>query len=86
VAAAAGDDYAFDRGFASQTGFGFAAVDAVLELEEARFAVGVDVVGNGGTAFGDGFAQDLFYGGKEFGELVAGDGGGAAARANSGTE
>src|SRR5208283_2970360 len=44
VAAAAGDHDAFDGRLANQTGFAFAAVDAVLQLEEAFFAVGVHVI------------------------------------------
>ena len=86
VAAAAGDYDAFDWGFADQAGFAFASVDAVLKLEKAFFAVGVDVVGDGGASESDGFFQDFFYCGEEFGELIARDGGGAAAGAYSGAE
>jgi hypothetical protein len=46
VAAAAGDDDAFDGSFADEAGFAFATVDAVLELEESFFAVGINVIGN----------------------------------------
>jgi hypothetical protein len=67
VAAAAGDDDAFDGSFADQAGLGFAAVDAVLELKESFFAVGVDVIGNGGAAERDGFAENFLHRGKEFG-------------------
>jgi hypothetical protein len=55
VAAAASDYDALDRHLADQTGLSFAAVDAVLELEESFFAIGVDVVGDGGATKGDGF-------------------------------
>ncbi len=61
VAAAAGDDDPFDGGFAGQTGVAFAAVDAMLELEESFVAVGVDVVGDGGAAQGDRFFENFFY-------------------------
>jgi hypothetical protein len=44
VAAAAGDDDSLDGSFANQAGLAFAAVDAMLELEESLFAIGVDVV------------------------------------------
>jgi hypothetical protein len=42
--------YALDGGFADAAGFAGAGVDVVMELEEARYAVGVHVVGDGGTA------------------------------------
>ncbi len=44
VAAAAADDDAFDGSLADQAGLTFAAVDAMLELEESFFAIGIDVV------------------------------------------
>jgi hypothetical protein len=44
VAAASGDDDAFDGRLANQAGLALAAVDAVLQLEEPFFAVGVNVV------------------------------------------
>src|ERR1700683_5355161 len=50
VAAAAGDYDAFNGRLADQARLIFAAVDAVLELEESFFAIGVYVVGHGGTA------------------------------------
>ena len=86
VAAAAGDHDALDRRLADQAGFGFAAVDAMLELEESFFAVGVDVVGDGRAAEGDRLLQNFFHGDEEFSELVASDGRGAAARADAGAE
>ena len=61
VAAAAGDYDAFDGSLADQAGLGFAAVDAMLELKESFFAVGIDVIGNGGTAEGDGFAENFLH-------------------------
>ena len=39
VAAAAGDDDAFNGSFADEAGFSFATVDAMFELEEAFLAV-----------------------------------------------
>src|SRR5580692_104987 len=74
VAAAAGDHDSFDRRFADEAGLAFAAVDAVPELEESFFAIGVHVVGNGGAAERDRFFQDFFYGDEELAELVARDG------------
>src|SRR5271168_31472 len=61
VAAAAGDHDAFDGRLADQAGFAFAAVDAVLQLEEAFFAVSIDVVRDGGSAEGNRFPKNLFY-------------------------
>jgi hypothetical protein len=86
VAAAAGDYDAFDGSFADEAGFPFASVDAVLELEESFFAVGIDVVGDRRATEGNGFFQDFFHGGVKFGELVASYGGSAAAGADSGAE
>ncbi len=86
VAAAAGDYDSFDGGFADQAGFGLAAVDAVLELEESFFAVGVYIVGDGGAAEGDGLFENLFHCEVEFRQLIASDGGSAAAGAEAGAE
>ena len=47
VAAASGNHDAFDRSLADEARLTFAAVDTVLQLEEAFFAIGVDVIGNG---------------------------------------
>jgi hypothetical protein len=86
VAAAAGDYDSLDWRFADDAGFGLAAVDAVLELEESFFAVGVYIIGDRRTAEGDGFLQDFADGNEKFFELVAGDGRGAAAGAKVGAE
>ena len=69
-----------------KAGFGFAAVDAVLELEEAFFAVGIDVIGDRGAAERNGFAENFLQGREKLGELIAGYGGGAAAGTDSGAE
>ena len=50
VAAAAGDHDSLDRRFADDAGLALTAVHAMLELEESFFAVGVDVIGDGGPA------------------------------------
>ena len=50
VSAATADDDALDGGFAGTAGLAGAGVDAVMELEEAGYAFGVDVVGDGGAA------------------------------------
>src|SRR5579864_4999950 len=71
VAAAAGDHDALNQRFADQTRFAFAAVDAMLELEESFFALGVDVVGNGGAAKRDGFGEHFFYCRQQLCELIA---------------
>src|SRR5271170_5443510 len=71
VAAAAGDYDAFDGRLADQAGLSFAAVDAVLQLEEAFFAVGIDIVRDGGAAEGNRFAKNLFDRSEEFRQLIA---------------
>src|SRR5208282_5521604 len=86
VAAAAGDHDAFDGRFADETGLAFAAIDAVLELEEAFFAVGINIVRDRRAAQGNCLAKNFFYGSEQLGQLVASDGRGTAAGANSGAE
>src|ERR1700733_284139 len=44
VAAAAGDHDAFDGCLADEAGLALAAVDTVLQLEEALCAVGIDII------------------------------------------
>src|ERR1017187_2888008 len=61
VAAGGGAHAAFDGSLADQAGLGFTSVDAMLELEESFFAVGIDIIGNGGTAEGDGFAENFLH-------------------------
>ena len=59
MAAAARDDDSFDWSFADQARLSFAAVDAVLKLEESFFAVGVNVIGDGRSAESDRFFQNI---------------------------
>ena len=47
VRSPAADHDLFDRRFAGQAGLAFASIGAVLDLEEAGFAIGVNVIGNG---------------------------------------
>ena len=50
MGAAASNDDALDGGFADTAGFAGAGVDVVVELEEAGYAFGVYVIGDGGAA------------------------------------
>jgi hypothetical protein len=50
VGASTAYDYSLDGGFADAAGFSGAGVDVVVELEEAGYAFGVHVVGDGGAA------------------------------------
>lgn len=50
MGAAASDSDALDGCFAGEAGLAGALVDAVLELEKAAHAFGIDVVGNGRAA------------------------------------
>src|SRR5579862_3307739 len=86
VTAAAGDDDALDGSFADQAPFPFAAVDAMLELEESFFAIRVDVVGNGRSAERDGLPQDFLDCGMQLGQFVAVDGRCTTPRTNAGAE
>src|SRR5580692_5027818 len=86
VAAAAGYYDTLDGRFADQAGFAFAAVYALLQLEEAFFTVGIYVVRDGVAAEGNRFPKNFFYRSEQLGELVAVNGGGAAPGADSGAE
>ena len=57
MTAAASDDNPLDWSFAYQAGLALTAVNPVLELEEARIAIGVDVVADGRAAQRDGLVQ-----------------------------
>ena len=63
----------FERCGADHAGLAGAAVDLVLELEEAADAVGVDIVGNGGAAELDGVRQHRCSAHAEPREFVAGE-------------
>ncbi len=76
----------FEGGGAVVAELAGAAVDLVLELEEAADAVGVDVVGDGGAAELDGVGEDLLEGGVEADELGAGEAAGVAGGADAGAE
>ena len=58
----------------------------MFELEEAANAVGIDVVGDGGAAEGDGVVEDGEEGGAEAVELGAGEAAGVAAGPDAGAE
>jgi len=53
MAAAPRDHDALDTSLADQARFALAAVNSVLQLKESFFAIGIDVVGNAGTAKSD---------------------------------
>src|SRR6266576_172590 len=61
VAASPHDDHALHRRLADQTCFSFTTINPVLQLKEALFAVGVDVVGDRRPARGNGFFQNPPY-------------------------
>ena len=86
VGAAAGNDDALDGCFAGETGLTGALIDAVLELEKAAHAFGIDVVGNGGTAEADCVVEDLAEDETQALEFDAGEVSGAAAGANAGAK
>src|SRR5437899_577416 len=79
MSAPSGDDDALDRRFADiAVGVG-ASVDAVLQLEESLLAAGVHVIGDGGSAEGDGFLEDGLDSGMKALQFVAGELTGATA-------
>jgi hypothetical protein len=61
VAAPSGDHDALNGRLADETGLAFAAVDAVLQLKEACFAVGVNVVRDGGAAQSNRLLENFFH-------------------------
>jgi hypothetical protein len=50
VGASAAYDYSLDGGLADAAGLAGAGVDVVVELEEAGYAFGVYIIGDGGAA------------------------------------
>jgi hypothetical protein len=56
-----------DGSLAHEARLSSAAVGAVLELEEAFFAFGIHVVGDGRASGSDGFLQHFLKSGMEFG-------------------
>jgi hypothetical protein len=63
-----------------------AGVDVVVELEEARYSVGVYVVGDGGASQFDRMLQDFDEGFAEAGQLGAGETSSLAEGADTGVE
>ena len=57
-----GQHDALNGSFAHQAGFTGAEINAVTELEEAFFAVGINIIRDGGAAQFDGLGQDFFDG------------------------
>lgn len=86
VGAAASDEEALDGGAAGEAGLAGAEVDAVLELEEAADAIGVDVVGDGGAAELDGVGEDVDESLAEADEFGVGEASGVAAGTDAGAE
>lgn len=86
MGAAASDHDSLNGGVAEFAGLAGALVDAVLELEEAADAVGVNIVRDGGAAEFDGVAEDGLDGGVEQGQLGAGEAGGGAFGADTGAK
>src|ERR1700712_2730427 len=86
VSAAPAYDDAFDGGGADAAGLAGAAVDVVVELKEAGYAVGVYIVGDGGAAQFDRLGEDLDKGRAEAAEFGPGETAGVAERTNAGME
>ena len=83
---ASSDEDLLEGGAAVEAVLADASVDFVLELEEAAYPVGVDIVGDGGAPKRDGVVENVDQGGAEAGELFAGELAGLAARADAGAE
>jgi len=86
VRPAPGEDDTADRRAADEAGLSLAGIDAVLDLEEAGFTVGVDVVGDRRAAGADGGLKDGSKGFVEAREARAGEAAGNACGADAGAE
>ena len=86
MTAPAGNHHPLDSRFADQAWFAFAAIHAVLELEESFLAIGVHVVGNRGSPQRNGLVEHFLYGEIQSSPLLVADRSGAAAGADSGAE
>ena len=62
VAAAARQHDAADRALADEAWLPFAAIDAMLELKESFFSIGVDVVGNRGASEFNRLTENFLHG------------------------
>jgi len=86
VGAAASDSDALDGCFAGEAGLAGALVDAVLELEKAAHAFGIDVVRDRRPAKADGVLEDFAEGEPQALEFDPGEASRAAAGANGGAK
>jgi hypothetical protein len=58
----------------------------MLQLEKPFIAVGINVVAHRRSTEGNGFPQDLLYGGVQFAQLLSGERGGTTARPDAGAK
>ena len=86
MGASTSENDASDGGSADATGLAFAAIDAVLHLEKASFAIGIDVVRNGRATGADGRFQDRLKSRAEAVKAGAGQAAGHAGWTNAGAE
>jgi len=82
----AGKKNAPDGRLATAAGQAGSHVDAVLKLKKAPHAVGIDIIGDGGTAEPDGLLQNLAEGEPEPLKFSLGEAAGTAARPDTGVE
>src|SRR5215468_3917634 len=78
------DDDLFDFLLTYQAGLAFAAVDAMLQLEESFLAIGINIVGDRRSTRGDGLFQHLAQRLAKRRQLRARERASAPARANTG--
>jgi hypothetical protein len=71
MAAASGNDDSLNRRLTNQARLSFAAIDAVMQLKKTLCAIGVDVIGDRGTAQRNGFPQDFLDGKVEPAQVLA---------------
>jgi len=86
VGAATGENYALNGRFTDEAGLSEALIDAMLELEEATDTVGVDIIGDRGTAEPDGAPENFTQREAEALQLIAREAARLAARANAGAK
>ena len=86
MAASPGDYDPLNRSLANEAGLAFPSVHPVFQLENALFALGVNIIGDRRSAQFDRLPENFLHRSKELCQLLARNGGSTAPWANSGTK
>lgn len=74
----AADHDLLNRSFTGEAGLAFTPISAVLDLEEAGFAIGIDVIGDGRSAGSDGGVQNFLQPSMQLSQFSVGQSIGSA--------